>query len=194
MHPLRPLPDFWYPIARILLVLKALLTATAPPAFPSIAAHIYAELRLSGALVRRYLFALAHEFQLPPAHPCPAPAPARQSTEAPSSARSHASGFRICEPISLSRGGARAPVPDTYVEWALALQRVEALLAALRRPDPIARRIALRLARRRPPRLRELPVPAFVIRRIAPVFDILLMQLDALAQPDAWAGIGLDSS
>ena len=77
MHPLRPLPEFWYPIARILLVLKALLATTAPSAFPSIAAHIHAELRLGGALVRRYLFALAHEFQLPPAHQWLALAPAR---------------------------------------------------------------------------------------------------------------------
>lgn len=171
MHPLRPLPEFWYPTARILLVLKTLLTAKAPSAFPAIAAQIFTELRLGGALVRRYLFALAHEFQLPPAHQWPAPAPARQSANAPSGPRNQTSGFRTCEPVSLSRGGRRAPVPETYAERAIALQRVETLLAALRQPEPIARRIALCLARRRPPRLRELPAPAFVIRRIAPVFD-----------------------
>lgn len=192
MHPLRPLPDFWYPIARILLVLKALLTATAPPAFPSIAAHIYAELRLSGALVRRYLFALARELQLPP--PVPRLVGTPQADHGAHTPRRPSSGFRIGEPVKASRGGAHVPVPDTYVEWALALQRTETLLAALREPEPIARRIARQLARGATPPLRELPIPAFVIRRIAPVFDILLMRLDAIARPDAWVGIELDSS
>jgi hypothetical protein len=46
LSPVRPLPDFWYPTARVFLVLKALLAATEPGRFAVIAAHVYRELVL----------------------------------------------------------------------------------------------------------------------------------------------------
>ncbi|MBA3069617.1 MAG: hypothetical protein FP825_14190 [Hyphomonas sp.] len=66
MSPERPLPEFWYPLARILLVLKALLAATAPEAFAGIAARVHRELIYAGAYLRRYLLAIARGLVLPP--------------------------------------------------------------------------------------------------------------------------------
>ena len=66
MSPERPLPEFWYPIARMLLVLKALLAATSPDGYGAIAAQVHRELIYAGAFVRRYLLALARDLALPP--------------------------------------------------------------------------------------------------------------------------------
>lgn len=173
-------------------MLKALLAATAPEAFAGLSARVHTELRLAAALVRRFLFALAREMQVPPRHHYPA---AKNPSANGQSAPRTGAAFRLFEPVSPRHNPGPRPPPsgDSYIEWALALQRVQMLLAAMRAPEPLARRIAVRLARGAPPRLRDLPVPAFVLRRIAPAFDILLMRLDALARPDAWAGIDPDT-
>jgi hypothetical protein len=59
-------------------------------------------------------------------------------------------------------------------------------------PEPHARRLARALRYQVRPPLRELPVRWHVIRRLGPGFDTLLMQLDAAARPQDWAG--MDSS
>ncbi|MBK8196957.1 MAG: hypothetical protein IPK75_01210 [Acidobacteria bacterium] len=193
MAPDRPLPEFWYPLARILLVLKALLAATAPEAFASIAAHVHRELRYAGAFLRRYLLALARQLVLPPPRPRAAapdgPAPPRER------GRARSAPFSLAElpPARRPPGPGHAPYPDDYVNWAIALSRAETLLAALQRPLPLARRLARQLARGAAPVLRDLAVPAFVLRTLPPALDALLMRLDQIARPDAWAGLDPDS-
>lgn len=193
MAPDRPLPEFWYPLARILLVLKALLAATAPEAFAAISARVHRKLRYAGAYLRRYLLALARQVVLPPLRPRP-PRPAPPGL--PRAPR-RALAFPVClsEPPSLRRvpGAGLSGAPNPQVDWALALQRAEALLGALRRPLPRARRLARQLARGAAPALRDLAVPAHVLRTLPPALDLLLTRLDLIARPDHWAGIEPDT-
>lgn len=193
MSPDRPLPEFWYPVARILLVLKALLAATAPEAFAAISAQVHRELRYAGAYLRRYLLALARQLVLPPPRPRAAAAP---SSPAPPRERRTLT-FPLClsEPPAARRppGARPAGDPNPNVDWAIALQRAEVLLAALRRPLPLARGLARQLARGAVPVLRDLAVPAHVLRALPPWMDNLLTQLDCLARPDHWSGIDPDT-
>jgi hypothetical protein len=190
MSPERPLPEFWYPVTRILLVLRDLLRSAQPGGYGAVAAGVHRELAWAGAYVRRYLLALARTLVLPPLRLRTPAAP-----EAASRPR-----LRRCpldKPLTLSEPPAPRRAPGRYrgqpsppeVEWALALQRTETLLAALRRPLPIARRLARRLARGAAPVLRALAVPWHVIRAIPPARDIILTRLDRLARPDHWRGI-----
>lgn len=180
MSPERRLPEFWYPVAQILLVLRALLRAAQPGGYGAIAAGIHRELAWAGAFVRRYLLALARGLVLHPlrlrCRPLDKP-------------------LTLSEPPAPKRAPGRhrgAPSPE-QVEWALALQRTETLLAALRRPLPIARRLARRLTRGAAPVLRALAVPWHVIRGLPPARDILLTRLDVLARPDHWSGLDPDT-
>ena len=79
------------------------------------------------------------------------------------------------------------------MDWAIALHRTEILLAALRRPLPMARRLARRLARGAPPALHEAAVPWHVLRALPPALDSLLTRLDCLARPDVWSGLDPDT-
>ncbi len=197
MSPERPLPEFWYPVARILLVLKALLTATDPGAFASVAAQAHRQLAYAGAFVRRYLLALARTLVLPPLR-IRAPTasnPAGQPEIPPPRRRKLDRPLPLAEPPTPKRAPGRhrgEPSPQ-MVEWALALHRAEILLAALRRPLPLARRLARRLARGRAPGLRDLPVPWHVLRALPPALDCLLTRLDCLARPDHWSGFDPDT-
>jgi len=119
------------------------------------------------------------------AHPPPAPPTPRPRTS------SFDPGEWPPAPATPSHPSGAEPTPG--IEWALALNRAEALLAALRDPLPLARRLAFRLARNTAPPLRELPVRAHVLRAIPPQWDALLMRLDSLARPDAWAGMHPDT-
>jgi hypothetical protein len=190
MSPARPLPEFWYPIARVLLVLKALLAATEPGRFAAIAAHVHRELVYAGAYVRRYLLALAQDLVLAPLR-VRAPS-VRSGTRV--RRRPLDRPLSLAEPPARKRppGRPRGPPSSPYVEWALALQRTETLLAALRSPLPIARRLARRLARGAPPVLREAAVPWHVLRALPPALDCLLTRLDCLARPALWSGIDPD--
>ncbi len=192
---MRPLPEFWYPVARILLILKALLAATDPAAFASVAAHAHRQLAFAGAFVRRYLLALARSLDLPP---LPARAPAAPRAAAPVAVpprRRAARPFPLSEPPRAPRPPRARPdgPANPQVDWALALHRAEILLAALRRPLPLARRLARRLARGRAPSLRDLPVPWHVLRAFPPALDSLLTRLDCLARPDHWSGLDPDT-
>jgi len=142
--------------------------------------------------VRRYLLAVARGLVLPPlrirapAAPSSTPRSRRRPLERPlplgeSPARRRNPGRQRGAPSS----------PD--IEWALALQRTETLLAALRRPLPLARRLARRLARGEAPRLRDLAIPWHVIRALHPALDILLTRLDVLARPSLWSGLEPDT-
>jgi hypothetical protein len=189
MSETRPLPEFWYPLARILLVLKALLAATAPEAFGAISAHVHRELRYVGAYLRRFLLALARRQTLPPLRPrLPSAAPEARRRSICLTAR-----FSVSEPPVRRAPGRRSVPSPAPAEWALALSRAEAMLAILRRPLTRARRLARRLEQRGPHPLRDLAVPAHILRVIAPALDTLLMRLDCLARPDLWAGLDPDT-
>jgi hypothetical protein len=185
----RALPEFWYPVARMLLMLKALLMATPAAGYASISVHICRELRFAGAFLRRYLLALARTLVLPPLRAAPA-RPARYGEAlplAPSPRRDRAPRLNLSEPPPRPRapGAARADASDPQIEWTLAWQRTQMLLAALRHPLPIARALARRLAREGAPPAGRLPRSADVPRALAPGFDHLLQRLSHLARPDA---------
>ena len=192
MSPERPLPEFWYPVARILLVLKALLLAAAPGGFGRISARVNRELIYAGAFVRRYLLAVARGLVLPPLR---ARAPAVPTSIPRSRRRPLESPLPLGEPPARRRnpGRQRGAPSSPEIEWGLALQRTEALLAALRRPLPLARRLARRLTRGEAPRLRDLAIPWHIIRALAPALDILLTRLDRHARPDHWSGLDPDT-
>jgi hypothetical protein len=192
MSNARPHPELWQPIATLLLALRALLRAADPGAFAALSVRALRELRLGGAMLRRYIFILAREIIVPPPRP---PAPRAAPRTQPSSPRPRTFSFDPGEwppaPGTPSHPSGAEPAPG--IEWALALNRAEALLAALRDPLPLARRLALRLAQGKAPPLRELPVPAHILRAIPPEWDALLMRLDSLARPDAWTGMHPDT-
>jgi hypothetical protein len=194
MAPARPHPELWQPIAQVLLALRALLRAASPDSFAVIAARVCRELRLSGALVRRYLFALARDIALPPLCVPPTRNDPYTRNQAVTPGR-RTSRFDPGERPAARRAAPASTPPDPApaVQWALALNAAEALLAVLRDPLPAARRLAFRLARDKSPPLRELPVPAHILRAVHPALDALLMRLDALARPDAWAGMHPDT-
>jgi hypothetical protein len=190
MTPSRPLPEIWYPLAQFLLALRALIRAASPVGFAAIAARVSRELRLTGALVRRYLFALAREIALPPPRATRPPSDPHTVYSKPGPRR-RGPAFDPGERPGLRRAAhpAGPSAPEPGIQWAVALNSAEALLAVLRNPLPAARRLAFRLARGKAPPLRELPVPSQVLRAVPPALDALLMRLDALARPDAWAGM-----
>ncbi|WP_291196872.1 hypothetical protein [Hyphomonas sp.] len=194
MTPSRPLPEIWYPLAQFLLALRALIRAASPDGFAAIAARVRRELRLTSALVRRYLFAVAYGITLPPPRATRPPADPHTVNSGP--------GLRRREPAfdpGERPGACRAAhpagpsAPEPGFQWAVALNSAEAPLAVLRNPLPAARRLAFRFARDKAPPLHELPVPSHVLRAVPPALDALLMRLDALARPDAWAGMHPDT-
>lgn len=197
MSETRPLPEFWYPVVRILLVLKSLLAATAPEGFAAISASARRELAWAGAFVRRYLLALAKTLVLPPLRQrarTPAPAVPASLPEA-HARRRLARPFCFAEPPAPARatGLPRGAPSSPPVEWALALHRTEILLAALRRPLPLAQRLARRLERGAPPLLRSSAVRWHVLRALPPALDCLLTRLDCLARSDLWTGLDPDT-
>lgn len=154
----------------------------------------------AGAYVRRYLLALAQGLVLPPLRQKPQTrAPAAPKAAGPYAIpprrRRLESPLPLAEPPPVprpARGGQDLPA-SPHVDWAIALHRTEILLAALRRPLPIALRLARRLARGLPPLLRALAVPWHVLRALPPALDCLLTRLDCLARPDHWSGIDPDT-
>jgi hypothetical protein len=183
-------PEFWYPIARLLSALRALLRATAPGAFAAIAQEARAQLIAITALVRRYIHVLAAELVLPPPRvrppstdDNPAPVPAQRGARAPL--------FSLIE--TPARPGAHSAGEDPpALQWALLMQAATRLASVLANPAPHARRLARRFGTLLHAGLRELPAPWHVIRRVGPGIDMLLLRLDEAARPQAWAG--MDSS
>lgn len=180
-------PEFWYPIARLLSALRALLRATAPDAFAAIAKEARAQLIAITALVRRYIHVLAAELVLPPprirtpsTEDEPKPAAARRGSRAPL--------FPLIETPARSGGGGEGEDPPA-LQWALLTQAAERLVSVLANPAPHARRLARRFGTLLHAGLRESPVSWHVIRRVGPGIDTLLLRLDQAARPHAWAGL-----
>ncbi|WP_353256830.1 hypothetical protein [Hyphomonas sp.] len=69
------------------------------------------------------------------------------------------------------------------------MEAAQRLVAVMANPAPHALRLARALRRLTGEALRELAVPWHIIRRIGPALDTLLLRLDQLARPKAWAGI-----
>lgn len=187
----RPYSEFWYPIARLLSALRALLRATAPEAFAAIAKEARAQLIAVTALVRRYIHVLAAELVLPPPRVKP---PSTEEKPKPSSAQmgGRAPLFALIE--SPARPGGRSEGEDPPdLQWALLMQAAERLVRVLANPAPHARRLARRLGTLLDAGLREVPVPWHIIRRVGPGIDTLLLRLDQAARPQAWAGLDVDT-
>lgn len=185
-------PEFWYPIARLLSALRALLRATAPEAFAAIAQEARAQLVAVTALVRRYLHVLAAELVLPPPRARP---PSTEDKANPPAARRgrHAPLFQLIEHPARPGGRSKGEDPPD-LQWALLMQAATRLASVLANPAPHARRLARRLGTLLDAGLRELPVPRHIIRRVGPGIDTLLLRLDQAARPQAWAGLGADTS
>ncbi|MFN3910951.1 hypothetical protein [Hyphomonas sp.] len=181
-----PRPDLWYPIARLLAVLRRLLHAAAPEAFAHIALNARAQLAALTALVRRYIHVLAAGIILPP------PRETTPQTDGPAPP-SNTPGARhytfplIESPARASPASAGEDPPA--LQWALLMQAAARLAAVLANPAPHARRLARRFGTLTVPGLRERPAPWHVIRRLGPGIDTLLLRLDQAARPQAWAGL-----
>ena len=181
-------PDFWYPIADLLVALRRLLRATPPDAFAQIALHARAHLAAITALVRRYIHVLAAELGLAPLGPLP-PLPDIPAERC--GPRSRRYRFALIEQAARRRRASRGEDPPD-LQLAILLEAVERLADVLANPAPHALRLARFLRRRTGEVLRDLPVPWHIIRRIGPAIDTLLLRLDAAARPKAWEG--MDSS
>lgn len=183
----RPHPEFWYPIARLLSALRALLRATAPEAFAAIAKEARAQLIAAAALVRRYIHVLAAELVLPPPRVRP---PSTEDNPIPATTRRGARAplFPLIENPARSGGGGEGEDPPA-LQWTLLMEAATRLVGVLANPAPHARRLARRLGTLLHAGLRDLPAPWHVIRCVGPGIDTLLLRLDQAARPQAWAGM-----
>jgi hypothetical protein len=179
-------PEFWYPIARLLSALRALLRATAPEAFAAIAKEARAQLIAITALVRRYIHVLAAELVLPPPRARP---PSTEDKPKPAAARRGARAplFALIENPART-GGGEGEDPHA-LQWALLMEAATRLVGVLANPAPHARRLARRFGTMLHAGLRESPMPWHIIRRVGPGIDTLLLRLDQAARPQAWAGM-----
>ena len=131
MNPERPLPEFWYPVALILPVLKALLLAAAPGGFGRISARVNRELIYAGTFVRRYLLAVARSLVLPPLRPRAPAAPTSTPRRRP-----------LERPLPIARRLARGAAPtlcDLAIPWHVIRALPPALDILLTRLDRHAR-------------------------------------------------------
>jgi hypothetical protein len=188
----RPRPDLWHPIAALLRALRTLLQAAAPEAFAAIAGEARARLVVLTALVRRYIHILAAEIILPPSR-SRAPLPDNPA-HAPSARRAGGYLFPLIETPSRPGRGTGGGEDPPALQWALLMEAAARLAEVLRDPAPHARRLARRFGTLTVPGLRDLAVPWHITRRIDPALDVLICRLDALARPEAWAGLDPDTS
>ncbi len=186
MTQARPHPDLWYPIAQLLAALRQLLRATAPEAFAQIALDARAHLAAITAMVRRYIHILAADITLPPRAISPPTDHLAERTRSRGGRRDYL--FPLIEsPSKPSRATLGKDPPE--LQWAILMEAAQRLVSVMANPAPHALRLARALRRCTGEALRELPVRWSVIRRIGPVVDTLLLRLDQLARPKAWAGI-----
>lgn len=88
------------------------------------------------------------------------------------------------------RRASRSTGSDTpFVQWAMMMEAARRLAIVLNHPEKHALRLARLLRRRKGATLKDLPVPADILRRLPPWTDALLCRLDEAVRPQAWAGI-----
>jgi hypothetical protein len=193
MTEARPHPNLWRSIARLLAVLRALLTAIAPEAFASVSAEARARLTHLTALVRRYIHILAAETVLPPPRQAK---PGLRDTKARQPRRPFETPFKLIErPAPPShRRASNSDGDPPQLQWALLWDAARRLNDVMADSARHARRLALYLRKHAAAPLRDLPVPWPVLRRLGPEADALLTHFDKRARPHAWAGLDPDTS
>ena len=183
-----PRPELWTRIAAFLGALRAFLRGAVPSEFDKAAAAARAHLMAAAALVRRYIHVLAADLALPPLpvgvskeNSKRNPEKLQQSREAP---------FRLTERIGATSSSSPSEGSDTpFIQWALMMEAARRLTFVLNHPEKHALRLARLLRRQARATLKDLPVPASVLKRLAPWADALLLRLDEEARPQDWAGI-----
>jgi hypothetical protein len=183
-----PRPELWTRIAAFLGALRTFLRGAVPEKFDKAAATARAHLMAAAALVRRYIHVLAADIDLPP---LPVGAPAKNSNQTPTKhqARRDAT-FRLTELVDNLKRASKPGGTDTpFTQWALMMEAARRLAIVLNHPEKHALRLARLLRRRKGATLKDLPVPASLLKRLAPWTDALLQRLDEEARPEAWAGI-----
>lgn len=188
MTEARPHPNLWRSIARLLAVLRELLTAIAPEAFASVSAEARARLTHLTALVRRYIHILAAETVLPPPRKAK---PGLRDTKPREPRRPFETPFKLIErPAPLrARASTQTEGDPPQLQWALLLDAARRLNDVMADPARHARRLALYLRKHTEAPLRDLAVPWSVLRRLGPEADALLIQLDQRARPQAWENL-----
>ena len=183
-----PRPELWTRIAALLGALRTLLRGAVPEHFHKIADDARAQLLAATALVRRYIHVLAAEITLPPLPVGVSPKPAGQ-TPTKHQARRDAL-FRLTELVDTIKRASKPGGSDTpFTQWALMMEAARRLALVLNYPEKHALRLARLLRRQARATLKDLPIPASILRRLAPWTDALLCRLDEEARPHAWAGI-----
>ncbi|MFN7056946.1 hypothetical protein [Hyphomonas sp.] len=188
-----PRPDLWSRIAQLIAALGQLLRAAGPEGFAAIALEARAHLAAAAALVRRYIHVLAADIALPPLPEARPGAPRDAGRTRPGEAP-----LTLTEPVlpPLRRPRCATPAdPDPpALHWALIMAALARLTAIMADPARHARRLALSQRRTSLIRLRDLPLRSAHLRRLPAPIDALMLRLDRLARPEAWAGIPPDTS
>jgi hypothetical protein len=183
-----PRPELWTRIAAFLGTLRVFLRGAVPDKFDRVAATARAHLMAAAALVRRYIHVLAADIALPP---LPVGASPQSSNATPTKLqRRRDSLFRLTELIDTLKRASNSNGSNTpFVQWALMMEAARRLALVLNHPEKHALRLARLLRRQARRTLKDLPVPASLLKRLAPWTDALLLRLDEEARPQAWAGI-----
>ncbi len=170
----------------VVAMLRRLLRACAPEAFASISAEARALLVAATAMVRRYIHALAADILLPPVR-TPSGGDHR-SREVRASLSSNDYIFPLAEHPG-GRASQHCPPEPPQLQWAILWEAAARLAAVMANPAPHALRLARYQRRHGLALLRDMPVRWYVIRRLGPVMDALLIRLDQAARPRAWDGL-----
>lgn len=182
-----PRPDLWYPIAHLLIALRKLLRATAPEAFAAMARDVRVQIAVITAMLRRYIHVLAAEIILPPR---PAPRPQAEHPAKPRATRkADRYLFALLEMPSQSSRSGGGSEDDAALQWALLMETARRLAEVFANPAPHARRLARRFGTLTTPGLRDIALPWHILRQIPPWLDVIVSRYDALARPQAWAGL-----
>ena len=183
-----PRPELWTRIAAFLGALRTFLRGAVPDKFDKAAATARAHLMAAAALVRRYIHVLAADIALPPLADG---APAKSSNQTPNKLqRRRESLFRLTELADTIKRASKGGGSDTpFTQWALMMEAARRLAIVLNHPEKHALRLARLLRRKGRATLKDLPVPASILKRLTPWADALLQRLDEEARPEAWAGI-----
>ena len=183
-----PRPELWTRIAAFLGTLRTFLRGAVPHKFDRVASAARAHLMAAAALVRRYIHVLAADIALPP---LPVGAPAKNSNQPPTKQQARRDTlFRLTELMDTIKRASKGGGSDTpFIQWALMMEAARRLALVLNHPEKHALRLARLLRRQARATLKDLPVPASILKRLAPWTDALLQRLDEEARPEAWSGI-----
>jgi hypothetical protein len=183
-----PRPELWTRIAAFLGALRTFLRGAVPEKFDKTAATARAYLIAAAALVRRYIHVLAAELSLPP---LPVGVSQKTAGQTPTKLQPRRDAlFCLTELVDTLKRASKPGGTDTpFTQWALMMETARRLAIVLNHPEKHALRLARLLRRRKGATLKDLPVPASILKRLTPWADALLQRLDEEARPEEWAGI-----